>query len=127
MRGVINFLKKECIMGDRAQVLIKDTGIYLYTHWDGYKLENIVKKAISKKLRWNDPEYLSRIIFDEMIGENQYGEVGYGIGTTQHGDVYNLIEINCKDQTFMNYNGSMKSFDEFITSKSTGQANCACP
>jgi len=86
-------------MGDRAQVLIEDEGVYLYTHWEGSKLENTVKRAIGKRQRWNDPEYLARIIFDEMIGDDQGNETGYGIGGTEHGDIRTLIKVNCANQT----------------------------
>ena len=86
-------------MGDRAQVLIKDTGVYLYTHWESYKLQETVTKAIAKKWRWDDPVYLARIIFDEML-EGQHGnETGFGISTRQQSDINLLITVNCEEQT----------------------------
>ena len=91
-------------MGTRAQVLIKDTGVYLYQHWDGDGLFQIVKDAIAKGLRWNDEEYLTRIIFSEMIKNDIAGETGYGIGTEQHGDIEFLVEISCKDQQVIEFN-----------------------
>jgi len=86
-------------MGDRAQVLIKDTGVFLYTHWDGTELIKTVKRALAKRQRWDDPEYLARIIFDEMVGENQGKETGFGIGTEQHEDVWRVITIDCEEKT----------------------------
>ena len=85
-------------MGDRGQVLIEDTGVYLYTHWGASDLLKDVKRALSKKWRWDDPEYLGRIIFDEMIDDQQKTELSFGIGTEEHGDIWRLIKINCKDQ-----------------------------
>ena len=85
-------------MGDRAQVLIKDTGVYLYTHWNGSLLKEHVKTALSRKQRWDDPEYLARIIFCEMVKGKEDKETGYGIGTTNHSDVFKLITINCKSE-----------------------------
>ena len=83
-------------MGDRAQVLIKDTGVFLYTHWNGTELIETVKRALTKRQRWDDPEYLARIIFDEMVGKGQGEETGFGIGTEQHGDVWRIITVDCE-------------------------------
>ena len=71
-------------MGERGQILIKDTGVYLYTHWTGYRLKNILQESLSKKWRWNDEDYLTRIIFDVMKDGDTTGETGYGIGGKKH-------------------------------------------
>jgi len=81
-------------MGDRGQVHIEDTDVWLYTHWGARDLPNTVADAIGRNERWHDPEYLTRIIFDEMTGEDT-GATGYGIGNAQHGDVYRVVHINC--------------------------------
>jgi len=86
-------------MGTRAQVFMKDTGVYLYQHWDGDDLFQKVKNAIAKKWRWDDEEYLTRIIFCEMVKDNIDGETGYGIGNSQHGDIEYLVTVDCKNQT----------------------------
>ena len=91
-------------MGDRAQVKIidneKEAPVYLYTHWGGSELENTVKKALRRgRDRWNDPCYLSRIIFSEMIKNDIMGTTGYGICTTEHGDVHTVITVNCEKQS----------------------------
>lgn len=86
-------------MGDRAQVFIKDTGVYLYTHWSACELPSDVQKAIEKRWRWDDPEYLARIIFDEMTRDTKFEETGYGISTAQHGDVWRIITIDCGNQS----------------------------
>jgi len=88
------------MMGDRGQCLIEDEGVYLYTHWGATELEDIVRKAIAKGWRWGDPEYLARIIFCEMIKEDEEGETGFGIGTTEHSDIWRLVKINCREGTF---------------------------
>jgi len=86
-------------MGARAQVHIKDTGVYLYTHWGAGSIEEDAKNAIARGVRWDDPEYLTRIIFDQMKGTNTTSELGFGIGTSQHGDIEKLITVSCKEQT----------------------------
>jgi hypothetical protein len=66
-----------------------------------------VQNAISKNVRWDDEEYLTRIVFDSMKSEmeaylkRKYGEephTGYGIGTSQHGDIEYLVTIDCAAQ-----------------------------
>jgi hypothetical protein len=106
-------------MGDRAQVHIKDEGVYLYTHCTGHRLPTMVQKALQKRWRWDDPEYLARIIFDVMIGDEQGNECGYGISTEKHGDVWRVVEVDCDHRTVIvvdhgevQYKGM---FDEFIT------------
>lgn len=86
-------------MSTRSQVYFPETGIYLYQHYDGYGLFDIVEKAIAKKWRWDDVEYLTRIIFCEMVKENIGGETGYGIGKSQHGDIEYLVTVDVKNKT----------------------------
>jgi hypothetical protein len=106
-------------MGDRGQVLIKDEGIYLYTHWGATELTETVRRAMAKRRRWDDPEYLARIIFDEMIGKEQGQETGFGISKNKHGDVWKLITVDCKPQKVtVEEHGKTKfkgTFEEFIT------------
>jgi len=108
-------------MGDRGQVHIKDEGVWLYTHWAASELTDTVRVALSKRARWNDAEYLARIIFDEMIGDRQGQQTGYGISSHgPHGDEWRIIEVNCKtarvivkdnDETVID-----QTFDEFVKS-----------
>lgn len=85
-------------MGARAQVHIKDTGVYLYTHWGAGRIFEDVAEAIQKNWRWDDPEYLTRIIFDCMKRSDIEGETGFGIGTGQHGDIERLVVVDCKNK-----------------------------
>lgn len=77
-------------MGDRAQVVITDNdelegAVWLYSHWGGTNLPRVVQSALKRQERWNDSEYLARIVFQEMIGDDK-SATGYGIGTSEHGD-----------------------------------------
>lgn len=105
-------------MGDRGQVNIKDVGVWLYTHWGASELPEAVKRALAKRWRWDDPEYLSRIIFDEMTAGQQGSETGFGINSKgPHGDERRIIEINCDKKTVVVINhGEPKenTFEEFI-------------
>lgn len=85
-------------MGDRGQVFVKDVGVYLYTHWGATGLVEVVREAIARRLRWDDPEYLARIVFCEMVAGHERDETGFGIGSHVHEDVWRLVELNCEGQ-----------------------------
>ena len=84
-------------MGDRGQVHIVDEGIWLYTHWGATELVNTVAKILSRRLRWGDPEYLTRMIFQEMLGDDK-SELGYGIGSKQHWYIWRIVEVDVSEQ-----------------------------
>lgn len=91
-------------MSTRSQCKITSTDfstpIYLYQHYDGYDLMSTVCNAIKKgDDRLDTPEYLTRIIFSNMIKNDIMGTTGYGIGTSQHGDIEYLVEVNIDNQT----------------------------
>jgi len=110
-------------MSTRSQVkIISDdfnVPIYLYQHCDGYALYKIVKNAIVRgKDRWNDPEYLARIIFSEMIKDSIMDDIGYGIGTSEHGDIEYLVTVNIDNQTIKENNKKpIKFIDVKVTSE----------
>ena len=95
-------------MGTRSQVHFVNSGVYLYQHWDGDLLSSRVQRGLSLNERWDDEEYLTRIIFDSMKSETEaylkkeYGEkpyTGFGIGTDRHWDIEYLVEIDVEKQT----------------------------
>jgi len=113
-------------MGDRGQVLIKPLGVYLYTHWGASELGKTVQTALKKGWRWDDSEYLTRIIFDVMVDKDQGNETGYGIGTYLHSDIYKLVEVDTDNQTVSIKHIDSKdkhtilyegSFNEFVEQK----------
>ncbi len=75
----------------RANVWMKsseesDFGVYLYTHSEGDLLPKRVQDALKAERRWSDHQYLARIIFCCMIGEDSLnGSTGFGI-SGQMGD-----------------------------------------
>ena len=104
-------------MGDRANILVKendrDRGVYLYTHWQGTDLPGILRDALAKRWRWDDCQYLTRIIFDEMT-ENQHGEeVGFGISAFVGDGDDRILTVNCKKQVVSNGKKTV-SFQEYI-------------
>ena len=73
-------------MGDRANVFVQDydrtKGVFLYTHWTGTGLPETVRTALAKRKRWDDGQYLARIIFCEMVKGRETEETGFGITAT---------------------------------------------
>lgn len=86
-------------MGARAQVKIEDTGVFLYTHWGSREIAEDVRTVIRKGQRLTDPEYLARIIFDQMTLGQQGETLGAGISTSQHGDIDVLVTVDCQRKT----------------------------
>lgn len=89
-------------MGDRAQIAIKtdkNGSVFLYSHWDGAEIFPKLKKSLLRgDERHNDPEYLARIIFDDLVNGSK-GTSGYGISTSRHTDIEHLIPVvDCDTQ-----------------------------
>jgi hypothetical protein len=122
-------------MGCRGQVRIKDSygnNVFLYTHYGAYRLKEDVARSMEhrdtsrfkEKCRTYDSEYFARVIFDRMKEDDTKGVLSYGIGTTEHGDIEQLITIDCekktitwwKDYDWETYKPVEKScsFEEFI-------------
>ena len=89
-------------MGNRGNVLVKgdskDDGVYLYSHWGGKTLPFELQKALAKRKRWDDVQYLTRIIFDEMKGGDR-SEFGFGISSFLGDNENPILEVNCESQT----------------------------
>ena len=89
-------------MGDRAQIAVKqgEGRIYLYSHWDGAGVyKKLADALVFGKSRWSDEEYLTRIIFQKMTGDNK-DTTGYGIGLNRHNDIeHDIPVLDCDSQT----------------------------
>jgi hypothetical protein len=117
-------------MGDRGDVTIDDKHsdgqVVLYTHWHASKLPGVVAEALSLEERWNDGEYLARIIFDRIselaggVGET----TGAGIGPEIHTDAWRVLTVDIEAQTVTfeadhgytddSHAGESYSFEEFV-------------
>ena len=103
-------------MGDRANVRVDGAGsVYLYTHWSGSELPETLQRALMAGTgRWNDPPYLARIIFCEMVAGAERSETGFGIsGNVGDGDNRVLI-VDCKAGTVTFPNEDTLTFEEYI-------------
>lgn len=72
-------------MGDRSNVKItyhNGQSVYLYTHWGGSELREIVERTVDRTSRLDDESYFTRVVFCAMLGDNLQdwrGETGFGI------------------------------------------------
>lgn len=114
-------------MGDRATTIIRVEGradLYLYRHWGGYKQETVVRSVLARRLRWDDPDYLARMVFSAMVKDDIDEDTGYGIGTASTESEYIRIVLrpdNCtvefEPSDYGGHNGFPRppmSFEEFL-------------
>jgi hypothetical protein len=80
-------------MGDRANIMLvmpksygpkaTNGGVYLYTHWAGHDFPEMLRKALDfGRGRWNDDQYLARIIMSQVFEDIHDDTTGGGIGLT---------------------------------------------
>lgn len=86
-------------MGDRANVVIDDSGsrVFLYTHWNGNELPETLRQALERHERWDDAQYLARIVFQKMVGGDN-GVTGYGITARVGDNSYPLLIVDVGNQ-----------------------------
>lgn len=79
----------------QVQVVGPHGSVYLYTHDHADTLVSIVHEVLSRRERWDDPDYLSRMFFCAMIPYDMWNsDKGFGIGTQYYIDANLLIVIN---------------------------------
>lgn len=113
-------------MGDRGNIKVyqnsmSDSAVYLYTHWKGSTLPQVVQTVLQRGQRWDDIPYLTRMLFDALIDDQHGQETGFGISTKICDNEHPVIAINCHTCTvsFENDDGEpieTFSFEEFCSS-----------
>jgi hypothetical protein len=69
-------------MGDRNNIKVtyrNGQSVYLYSHWGGSGLRDIVQQALDTSGRVDDESYFTRVLFSRMVADDIHGETGYGI------------------------------------------------
>lgn len=111
-------------MGDRGNIAIREAAgqeVNFYSHDLGSKLPHIVRKALARGERWDDPEYLARIVFCELIKGREREDTGFGISTARgdynHPDV--VMDMEHRTISYRSPETEVElrkgTFDEFIT------------
>lgn len=95
-------------MADRANIMLvmpksygpkqENGGIYLYTHWSGYTFPEKLRLALDfGRSRWNDDQYLARIItsrvFEDIHDDTTGGGVGLTIGDNEPGRPVIVVDL----------------------------------
>lgn len=87
-------------MGDRGNIFVAGADVYLYTHWTGSDLGPIVRAALKRgQDRWNDDQYLARIVFCEMVKGDLLGTTSFGIAATVGDNNHPIIVLDPATQT----------------------------
>lgn len=100
--------------------------VFLYTHWRGSQVAQILADALKKSgIRCGDPSYLTRIIFNELQGDDRT-TTGFGISVGQPDDneysipkviwqrVDSANRLEGNNELRILYNGRDYSPEEFI-------------
>jgi len=97
--------------------------VYLYTHDTAHTLVSEVHDALSQRKRWDDPDYLTKMIFCRMLPlECWLEDKGFGIGTQMYADINLLVTVNTVKQVISMQSATDKfdkielSFDDFVDS-----------
>jgi hypothetical protein len=104
--------------------------VFLYTHDLAHDILHTVYKILSKKLNWDDPDYLARMLFCKLVPPEFWNsDKGFGIGTQMYHDIKLLITVDTvlKRIIITNFEvqGSINrslhyDFDKFIENFTTG-------
>lgn len=100
-------------MGDRANIYVVDRrpaaaddtetiGIYLYTHYYGDEWVEQLRQALALPIaqrRWNDPQYLIRIVTDYVFRSLRDSETGGGISTEIGDNSYPITILDVANGT----------------------------
>lgn len=110
-------------MGDRGNIVVD--GVWLYTHWDGCEIKQTLQSALVRgKDRWDDSQYLARIIFCEMLGKNDVmGLTDYGISIKMYDNEYNILVVDTNTQTVKEVEETDNSKDRLGTVVNTWSFN----
>lgn len=107
-------------MGDRANIVMTygkgHSPIFLYTHWRGFELPKVLQNALIKRVRWNDPSYLTRIIFCELVKGQEGEPTGFGISPYLTDNDHDLLVVNTKEMIVERRSFPLKkswSFEEY--------------
>jgi hypothetical protein len=99
----------------------KSSPVYLYTKEGVKDLVSKVYEILSMNKRWDDADYLARMIFCAMVPKDKwYEEKGFGIGTTMYQDLDLLITLDVPKQSIKIQSSSdlhgaeNMSFQEFV-------------
>jgi len=95
------------IMGDRANIYLEMPtpdggrgGVYLYIHWSGESWPESLREALAfGRKRWNDDQYLARIITSRVFADLVDEETGGGLSLRIGDNERPIIVVDLAGQT----------------------------
>lgn len=93
-------------MGDRANIYLHmpaeaggKGGVYLYTHWAGYEWPEELRQAlVFGRERWDDDQYLPRIITTRVFRDLVDSTTGGGLSVRIGDNEYPIICVDVANQ-----------------------------
>ena len=91
-------------MGDRGNIAFIDrcgsmpgsTGYtFLYTHWSGSSIGEILQETLKRRHRWDDTSYLCRMVFCELVKGSETEETGFGISPFMGDNEHVVLLVDC--------------------------------
>lgn len=104
-------------MGDRAHVKVQQSQgvVYLYTHWGGSEMRDSITTGLTRAFegdRWNDDEYLTRILFDAIKGDDVTSTTGFGISASTPDGVEWIVNI--PEQIVQDPQRNVRPFADYV-------------
>ena len=116
--GMIDEIKAINQRNDRASIRMKESDgkeVVFYTHCKGSELPETLRSALIRgKSRWEDEQYLARIIFCEMVKGSEMEQTGFGISTYVWDGEDRIIDVSCEEMSVTLPSGVKLMFDQYI-------------
>lgn len=105
-------------MGDRANIEMRESGggkIYLYSHWAGSELPQMLCEALQfAKARWDDEQYLHRCIITHIC-KDEDGVTGWGVSTYPGDGEDRITIVDTPNRKVKAHRGEWMTFEEFVS------------
>jgi len=92
-------------MGSRSNVVVKEgsSQVWFYGHWNGDRYVADARKALARRVRWDDGPYLARIVFDGLVAVDPGRETGFGItdSITDNEHPILVLDVNSQRVSFV--------------------------
>lgn len=87
-------------MGDRGNIVVRSEhgDVWLYSHWGGTRLKDVLRDVLAKQERWDDASYLARMIFSAMTNVGQSSTTGFGISTYMVDNEHGILVVDVSNQ-----------------------------
>jgi hypothetical protein len=87
-------------MGDRGNIVVRSAfgDVWMYTHWNGTGMKDVLQTVLAKHQRWDDAPYLTRMIFCELVKDSEGNSTGFGISTHMLDNEHGVLVVDVTQQ-----------------------------